>query len=211
MKLVVLGAPGAGKGTQAHFLSQHYNIPHISTGTLLREHIKNKTAIGVQVEDLVNNGMLVSDDLIIKVLKDRFMQEDCADGFILDGFPRRLAQAVIIEEVAGKLDRVVLIHVEDEVIVQRISGRRICNNCGATWNLIYRPTKKEDVCDSCGGELAQRIDDKAKTVRERLRIHSIEEKPICEYFESISLLTVIREQDSIENTTKCIIEALSDI
>lgn len=209
MRLVVSGAPGAGKGTQAHFLANHYHVPHISTGELLREHIKNKTAIGVQVEDLVNKGMLVSNDIVVQILKDRLTEDDGLSGFILDGFPRNLYQAKIAEEVVGPLDKVVFIHVDDERIIQRISGRRMCSVCGATWHLIYHPVRDPDVCDSCGGKLVQRIDDKAKTVRERLRIFHMEEGPINEYFDSVGLLVMIRGQEQIEDTTRCIIEALS--
>ncbi|MDR0310906.1 MAG: adenylate kinase [Acidobacteriota bacterium] len=208
MKLVVSGAPGAGKGTQAHFLAEHYGIPHISTGALLREHIKNGSPIGIRVEDLVNKGMLVSNDIVVQVVKDRLALEDCRAGFILDGFPRSIRQAEITEDIAGKLDRVIFIHVDDKVIIQRISGRRICGNCGATWHLVYNPTKDGHHCDACGGKLAQRVDDKAKTVRERLSLFHKETDQINEYFKSAGLLLVVKGLDGIDDTKKCIIEAL---
>jgi len=208
MKLVVLGAPGAGKGTQAHFLAEHFCVPHISTGALLREHIKGRTKIGLEVEALVGAGAFVSDEIVIRVLRERLGRSDCAGGFILDGFPRNVEQAKILDDVAGRLDKVVLIHIDDEEIVERIGGRRICSACEATWHLIYRPVKQEGICDLCGGKLIQRVDDKAKTVRERLRIYNIEEAPIRDYLDSAGLLVTVRGQEKIEDTTCCVIEAV---
>lgn len=208
MKLVVLGAPGAGKGTQAHFVSEHYDIPHISTGDLLRDHMKRGTEIGKQITNLMEQGMLVPDEVVIKILKERIVDADCKNGFLLDGFPRTRAQAEITESITGALNKVVSVHVDDAVIIERMSGRRICSSCGATYHMVYKPPKKEHICDQCGGTLIQRNDDKAKTVRNRLDIYHGEAEPIKEFFKKENKLAIVDGVGEISDITKEIIKAI---
>lgn len=208
MKLVVLGAPGAGKGTQAHFISIHYGIPHISTGNLLREEMKNKTALGKEISHLIEAGKLVPDETVTEVLKERLNEADCNNGFLLDGYPRTLAQAQITENIAGELDKVVSVHVDDAVIIDRMSGRRICEDCGATFHLHYKPPKIKRQCDDCGGHLIQRDDDKAKTVRDRLNIYHKEAEPIKSFFQKLGKLVVVDGMNDIEKITDTIIAAI---
>lgn len=168
MRLILLGAPGAGKGTQAEYLSKRFSIPHISTGDILRENVKNETELGKKAKEYMDKGLLVPDEIVIEIVKDRLSKEDCKNGFLLDGFPRTIAQAEaldkVLEELGQKIDKVLNIEVPDEKILERMSGRRICKNCGASFHVIYRPPQKEGVCDVCGGELYQREDDKEETV-----------------------------------------------
>jgi adenylate kinase len=208
MKLIVLGAPGAGKGTQAHFMSQHYNIPHISTGNMLRSEINKGTETGKEIDHLVKTGKLVADETVITLLKERLKNSDCNNGFLLDGFPRTLAQAKQTESITGNIDKVILVHLDDEVIIERMSGRRICERCGSTYHLVYKPPKEKGICDVCGGDLIQRNDDKAKTVRNRLEIYHNEATPIENFFKQEGKLAVIEGIGEIADITKKVIEAI---
>ena len=168
MRLIILAAPGAGKGTQAEMLSGHYSIPTISTGAILRKNIQDGTALGDIAKKYIDDGKFVPDDVMIDIVKERLSEEDCKDGFILDGFPRNLEQAHALKASGIKIDKVLTIEVEDEAIISRISGRLECSQCGASYHKIYRQPEKEGVCDSCGGQLKTRADDKPETVKERL-------------------------------------------
>jgi len=208
MKIIVLGAPGAGKGTQAHFLALCLGIPHIATGTLLREAAKQSTPEGKALSGLLEKGQLAPNETVIQLLKERLLQPDCQNGFVLDGFPRNAEQAETMERTTGLPDKVVLIHVDDEVIVRRIVDRRMCRVCESSWHLVYHPPAKAGVCDLCGGELVQRVDDKAKTVRERLIIFHREEAPINVFFKEKGLLTVVQGQEKVEDTAEAVLKAL---
>ena len=187
MRLIMLGAPGAGKGTHALLLSKEYNIPQISTGDILRSHIKNETDLGKKAKKYMDKGLLVPDELVVEIVKKRIQEEDCKEGFILDGFPRTIPQAEALdkalEELAIALDKVVNIDVPDEVIIKRMAGRRVCSNCGASYHIENKKPLKENICDECGSELKQREDDKEETVRKRLQVYEEQTKPLIEYYE----------------------------
>lgn len=183
MKLILLGAPGAGKGTQAEILAKKLNIPVISTGNILRAAVKNGTPTGLLAKEKMDKGELVSDDIIIGIVKERLAEPDCSAGYILDGVPRTLAQAQAIDEAGIVIDAVLLIDVADEVIEKRMTGRRTCLKCGATYHIEANPPHAEGVCDTCGGELTIRKDDKPETVRNRLSIYHAETEPLVNYYE----------------------------
>ncbi|BCS80855.1 adenylate kinase [Anaerocellum diazotrophicum] len=212
MRLILLGAPGAGKGTQAEFLSKRFSIPHISTGDILRENVKNETDLGKKAKEYMDKGLLVPDEIVIEIVKDRLSKEDCKNGFLLDGFPRTIAQAEaldkVLEEIGQKIDKVLSIEVPDEKILERMSGRRICKNCGASFHVIYRPPQKEGVCDVCGGELYQREDDKEETVKKRLEVYHAQTQPVIDYYKAKGLLVVAYGQEEIADTTKEVLKAL---
>ena len=168
MNLILLGAPGAGKGTQAEAISAKLGIPQISTGNMLREAVKNGTALGLQAKEAMDSGALVSDEIVIGILKDRIAEPDAAKGFILDGFPRTVAQAEALDTMGVNIDKVLEIYVPDERICARMSGRRVCEACGASYHIEYKPTAVEDVCDKCGAKTVQRADDAPETVLSRL-------------------------------------------
>ena len=195
MKLVMLGAPGAGKGTQASQLAKKYEIPHIATGDIFRANIKNKTELGKRVKDYMSKGLLVPDELVCDLIVDRIGQNDCAKGYILDGFPRTIPQAESLDAAltnsGGKLDVAIDIEVPDETIVKRMSGRRACLTCGATYHTEYIPPKQEGVCDACGGELVLRNDDAAETVQKRLGVYHEQTKPLIDYYQETGILKVI--------------------
>jgi adenylate kinase len=212
MRLILLGAPGAGKGTQAEYLSKRFSIPHISTGDILRENVKNETELGKKAKEYMNKGLLVPDEIVIEIVKDRLSKEDCKNGFLLDGFPRTIAQAEaldkVLEELGQKIDKVLNIEVPDEKILERMSGRRICKNCGASFHVIYRPPQKEGVCDVCGGELYQREDDKEETVKKRLEVYHAQTQPLIDFYKAKGLLVVAYGQEEIADTTKEVLKAL---
>ncbi len=191
MRLIMLGAPGAGKGTHALLLSKEYNIPQISTGDILRSHIKNETDLGKKAKKYMDKGLLVPDELVVEIVKKRIQEEDCKEGFILDGFPRTIPQAEALdkalEELAIALDKVVNIDVPDEVIIKRMAGRRVCSNCGASYHIENKKPLKENICDECGSELKQREDDKEETVRKRLQVYEEQTKPLIEYLSLIHI------------------------
>lgn len=208
MKLILLGAPGAGKGTQAEILSGKLGIPTISTGNILRAAIKDETPVGLQAKSYMDAGKLVPDAVIIDIVAQRLAQSDCQDGFILDGVPRTIGQAQALEEHGVIFDHVLSIEISDEEIEQRMSGRRVCSKCGAPYHLVARPPKTEGICDSCGGTLIQRDDDKAETVHHRLEVYHAETEPLKDYYEQKGILVPVDNQPTIEATTQVIVEAL---
>ena len=208
MKLILLGPPGAGKGTQAEILNKKLNIPTISTGNILRAAVKNGTPVGLQAKAYMDAGKLVPDEVIIGVISERLAEADCQNGFILDGMPRTLPQAEALDKAGVKLDHVLSIEISDEEIEQRMSGRRVCAQCGASYHIVARPTKVEGVCDSCGGPVVLRDDDKPETVRQRLAVYHEQTEPLKGYYQSKGLLSSVDNQPTIEATTKVILEAL---
>ncbi len=192
LRLILLGPPGAGKGTQASAIVEKYNIPHISTGDIFRANIKEKTELGKQVEEYLNKGLLVPDELVVSIVKDRISKEDCKNGFLLDGFPRTVAQAEALDEelknMSLTIDKVINIQADKDLLIERIIGRRICRDCGATYHIKFSPTKKEGICDKCGGELYQREDDKLETVEKRIEVYTEQTKPLIDYYAKKGLL-----------------------
>ncbi len=200
MKIIMLGAPGAGKGTQAKMLSEKYDIPHISTGDIFRANIKNKTELGKKAKGYMDAGQLVPDELVVDLVVDRIKQQDCFKGFILDGFPRTIPQAEALDYALNnqneKIDFAVNVDVPDAAIIDRMSGRRACVGCGATYHIKFNPTRKPDVCDVCGEKLILREDDKAETVKKRLEVYHAQTQPLIDYYaKKKALLTVDGTQD----------------
>lgn len=208
MKLIFLGAPGAGKGTQAEILSKRLRIPTISTGNILREAIKNQTEVGLKAKEYTESGRLVPDDIIIGVILERLNQPDCKSGYILDGVPRTLAQAESMEAAGLNFDAVISIEISDEEIQQRMTGRRVCESCGATYHVTGNPPKREGVCNVCGGRLIQRKDDAPETVKARLQVYHTETEPLKGFYEARGKLKMVANQPAIEETSRVIMEAL---
>ena len=208
MKLILLGAPGAGKGTQAEIISKKLNIPTISTGNILREAIKNGTEIGLKAKSFMDNGKLVPDDVIIGIVKERVSRDDCANGFILDGVPRTIPQAEALEQQGVHFDRVVSIEIEDSVIEARMTGRRVCGTCGASFHVTANPPKVEGVCDLCGKELIVRKDDTPETVKNRLKVYHEQTEPLKDFYETLGVLKLVDGNQPIEDTTRDILAAL---
>ena len=207
MKLVLVGAIGAGKGTQAKKLSSKYGIPHISTGDILRENIKNKTEIGLKVKNILDSGGLVPDDITTDLVKIRLSEQDCKNGFILDGFPRTVVQAKALEDITS-IDKVIYIKIDDDVIVKRLTGRRTCTDCGSMYNIEYLKPKVADTCDACGSGLVQREDDKEETIKERLKVFHELTAPIISLYENKGLVFEVNGVGDIEEISKTIINAL---
>ena len=208
MKLILLGAPGAGKGTQAEILSAKLGIPTISTGNILRAAVKEGTPIGLEAKRYMDAGQLVPDSVIIGIVAQRLEQPDCAGGFILDGVPRTIGQAEALDAAGVTFDHVLSIEISDEEIEERMEGRRVCQSCGAPYHVKAKPPKQEGVCDSCGGALIQRDDDKPETVRHRLEVYHQETEPLKDYYQAKGILVPVDNQDTIEGTTQVIMEAL---
>lgn len=208
MRLILLGAPGAGKGTQAEILSRELNIPTISTGNILRAAMKNGTPVGLKAKSYVEAGQLVPDDVIIGIIEERLAQPDCSNGYILDGVPRTIPQARAMEESGIGIDWAVSIEIADEVIVERMSGRRTCKNCSQTFHIVNNPPKQEGICDFCSGELTIRKDDAPETVRTRLEVFHKETEPLKDFYAKRGKLKTVDNQPSIEATTAAIREAL---
>jgi len=208
MKLILLGAPGAGKGTQAEVLCQKLGIPTISTGNILRAAIQEGTPVGLQAKSFMDAGKLVPDEVIIQIVAQRIAQSDCAEGFILDGVPRTIAQAEALDAAGVRFDRVLSLEITDQEIEERMSGRRVCSKCGASFHIHARPTKVEGVCDNCGGPVVQRDDDKPETVRHRLEVYHQQTEPLKDYYQAKGLLTLVDNRPTIEATTQAIMEAL---
>lgn len=208
MKLILLGAPGAGKGTQAEILSAKLGIPTISTGNMLRAAIQEGTPVGLEAKSYMDAGKLVPDDVIIRVVKERIGQPDCQNGFILDGVPRTIGQAEALDQAGVTFDHVLSIEISDAEIEERMEGRRVCSACGAPYHIHAKPPKQEGICDSCGGVLMQRDDDRPETVRHRLQVYHSETEPLKGYYESKGILNPIPNQPTIEGTTEVIMEAL---
>ncbi len=201
MRLILLGAPGAGKGTQAEILSKTLSIPTISTGNILRAAMKEGTPVGLEAKAYVDAGKLVPDEVIIGIIKDRLAQPDCANGYILDGVPRTIPQAKAMEEMGVQVDCALSIEIEDETIIQRMSGRRICKDCGQPFHVVSNPPKKEGVCDLCGGELTVRKDDAPETVRARLETYHRDTEPLKDFYRERGKLRTADNQSTIEATT----------
>ncbi len=208
MNLILLGAPGAGKGTQAEAISAKVGIPQISTGNMLREAVKNGTELGLRAKAAMDSGALVSDDIVIGILKDRIAEPDAKNGYILDGFPRTVAQAEALDSMGVQIDKVLEIHVPDERIIARMSGRRVCEACGASYHIEYKPTKDEGVCDSCGGKTVQRADDAPETVLSRLQVYQEKTAPLKEYYAKTGKLVTVEGQEEVADTTKLVFDAL---
>ena len=208
MKLILLGAPGAGKGTQAEVLCQKLGIPTISTGNMLRTAIQEGTPVGLQAKSFMDAGKLVPDEVIIQIVAQRIAQPDCAAGFILDGVPRTIAQAEALDAAGVRVDRGLSLEITDQEIKERMSGRQVCSKCGASFHIHARPTKAEGVCDNCGGPVVQRDDDKPETVRHRLEVYHQQTEPLKGYYQAKGLLTLVENRPTIEATTQAIMEAL---
>ena len=208
MKLILLGAPGAGKGTQADILCKELDIPTISTGNILRAAIKNGTPTGMKAKAFMDEGKLVPDEVIIGIITERVAEEDCKNGYILDGVPRTIAQAEALEKAGIVFDDVVSIEISDEVIMERMSGRRVCEHCGASYHLVAVPPKQEGVCDKCGGKLVQRKDDAPETVKARREVYHKETEPLKDFYAKRGLLKSVENQPTVEATSKAILRAL---
>ena len=210
MKLILLGAPGAGKGTQAEVICDHLGIPAISTGNIIRAALKAQTEMGLKAKDYIEKGLLVPDDVVIGIIQDRLREDDCKNGFILDGFPRTVPQAEALDRMGVKIDLVIDIEVPDEKIVTRMSGRRVCATCGASYHTLYKQPKTEGVCDNCGGALSQRKDDEAQTVLERLRVYHEQTEPLIAFYRAKGTLRVVEGQEEVADTTKLTLKALEE-
>jgi adenylate kinase len=212
MKLIILGAPGSGKGTTATVLREKYSLAHISTGDIFRANIKNGTPLGVEAKSYIDKGALVPDSVTIRMVEDRLSQDDTKNGYILDGFPRTLAQAQALDEILAKngssIDAVLSIVVDDEIIKDRVSSRRVCEKCGASYNVRFKPTKVEGVCDECGGKVVQRADDTAETVAARLETYYKNTKPLIDFYEGRGLIVEGNNDKSSEDCLKQIEEGL---
>ena len=212
MKIIMLGAPGAGKGTQAKMIADKYHVPHISTGDIFRANIKNGTELGMEAKKYMDQGLLVPDELTVKILLDRVGKEDCIEGYVLDGFPRTIPQAKVLDEALAELgesiDYAIDVDVPDENIVQRMSGRRACLSCGATYHLEHVPPQKEGVCDKCGNELVLRDDDKADTVLNRLKVYHDQTQPLIQFYETKGVLKIVDGTQAMEDVFQSIIAML---
>ena len=208
MRLILLGAPGAGKGTQAEIICNTLNIPAISTGNILREAKANRTPLGLEAASYMDSGKLVPDEVVINILKERLKEDDCKNGFILDGFPRTVPQARALDEMKVAIDRVIDIEVPDEKIMARLSGRRVCESCGASYHVLYKPTKVEGVCDRCGGKTVQRKDDAPETIKERLEVYHAQTEPLKDYYKKTGKLVVVEGQEEVADTTALTLKAV---
>ena len=212
MKIIMLGAPGAGKGTQAKMIAEKYGIPHVSTGDIFRANIKNGTELGMEAKKYMDQGQLVPDELTVKILLDRVAQDDCKNGYVLDGFPRTIPQAEALDAGIGKInekmDYAIDVDVPDENIVNRMSGRRACLNCGATYHLISIPPKVEGICDRCGSEIVLREDDKPETVQKRLKVYHEQTQPLIDYYSKKGVLAEVDGTQSMENVFNAIVDVL---
>ena len=208
MNLILLGAPGAGKGTQAEIICEKLGIPSISTGNILREAVKNQTKAGMDAKSYMDSGKLVPDAVVIAILKDRIAQPDCKNGFILDGFPRTVPQAQALDEMGVAIHKAIDIDVADVVIEKRLSGRRVCESCGASYHLENKPSAKPDICDRCGGKLVTRKDDQPETIRERLAVYHEQTEPLKGYYSAAGKLVSIDGTQEIGVITTAILKAL---
>ena len=210
MNIIFLGAPGAGKGTQAEIVSEKLAIPTVSTGNIIRAALKNGTPMGLQAKAYIEAGKLVPDEVVIGIIKDRLAEDDCRNGFILDGFPRTIPQAEALDGMGITIDKVIDIEVADERIAKRMSGRRVCKACGNSYHLEYKKPAVEGVCDACGGELVQRKDDAPETVLERLKVYHNETEPLKSYYEKQGKLFIVEGQEEVAATTALTLKALED-
>ena len=214
LRTILLGPPGAGKGTQAVKIVEKYGIPHISTGDIFRENIKNGTELGKKAQAYMNRGELVPDDLVIEIATDRLTKDDCKNGFLLDGFPRTVYQAEKLDEFlaghGGKIDKVLDIAVGKDELITRLTGRRVCKACGASFHVVNIPPKKEGVCDYCGGELIQRADDNLETVTNRIDVYESQTKPLIDYYEKAGNIAHIDGTTGLDNVFTDIVKALGE-
>ena len=214
LRTILLGPPGAGKGTQAVKIVEKYGIPHISTGDIFRENIKNGTELGKKAQEYMNRGELVPDDLVIEIATDRLLKDDCKNGFLLDGFPRTVYQAEKLDEFlaaqGGKIDKVLDIAVGKDELITRLTGRRVCKACGASFHVVNIPPKKEGVCDYCGGELIQRADDNLETVTNRIDVYESQTKPLIDYYEKAGNIAHIDGTTGLDNVFADIVKALGE-
>ena len=214
MKIIMLGAPGAGKGTQAKMLADKYGIPHISTGDIFRANIKNGTELGAKAKEYMDKGLLVPDELVVDLIMDRFKADDCKNGYILDGFPRTIPQAEALDNalsaIGEKIDYAINVEVPDENIVNRMSGRRACVGCGATYHIVNIPSKVEGICDRCGGELILRDDDKPETVKKRLDVYHEQTQPLIDYYTKKGIIKDVDGTMDMEDVFKAIVDILGE-
>lgn len=212
MKIIMMGAPGAGKGTRAAFLAENFNIPHISTGDIFRANLKEGTEYGLKAKEYMDKGQLVPDELTVKILLDRVKKDDCLNGYVLDGFPRTIRQAEILDEellrLNDKIDYVIDVDVSDEVIKERMSGRRVCTECSATYHIIYNKTKEEGICDKCGGEVILRADDAERTVDKRLKVYHEETFPLIEFYEKRGILEKVDGSGSLSTALSTVVKII---
>ena len=212
MKIIMLGAPGASKGTQAKMIAEKYGVPHISTGDIFRANIKNQTELGMEAKKYMDEGKLVPDELTVKILLDRVAKEDCANGYVLDGFPRTIPQAEVLTEALEKLndavDYAIDVDVPDENIVKRMSGRRACVNCGATYHIVHIPPKTENICDKCGSALILRDDDKPETVLNRLKVYHDQTQPLIDYYTKKGILRTVDGTKDMKDVFEDIVKIL---
>ena len=208
MNLILLGAPGAGQGTQAEIISDHLQIPTISTGNIIREALKSGTEMGVKAKSYMDAGQLVPDEVVIGIIQDRLAEDDCQNGFILDGFPRTIPQAEALDRMGIVIDRVIDIEVADETIARRVSGRRVCLKCGATYHLDYKKPTVEGVCDRCGDTLVQRKDDMPETVQDRLKVYHEQTEPLKDYYSACGKLVIVEGQEEVADTTRLTLAAV---
>ena len=210
MNLILLGAPGAGKGTQAEVICDHLQIPAISTGNILREAVKNGSELGLKAKSFMDSGALVPDEVVINILKERIAQDDCKKVFILDGFPRTVPQAEALDAMGVQIDCVLSLEVADEAIMQRLSGRRVCQDCGASYHIAYKPSKVEGVCDRCGGKTVQRKDDEPETIKDRLNVYHTQTEPLKAYYSKTGKLVTVEGQEEVADTTALVLKALGE-
>ncbi len=213
MKIIMLGAPGAGKGTQAKMIADKYKIPHVSTGDIFRMNIKNGTELGMEAKKYMDQGLLVPDELTVRILLDRVAKEDCKDGYVLDGFPRTIPQAKVLEDALNKLgdkiDYAIDVEVPDENIIRRMGGRRACLSCGATYHIEHVPPKKEGICDQCGQPLVLRDDDKPETVQNRLRVYQEQTQPLIDFYTERNVLKTVDGTQDMQDVFNAIVEILN--
>ncbi len=210
MKLILLGAPGAGKGTQAEKICEKLNIPAVSTGNIIRAAVKDGTEMGLKAKSYMDAGDLVPDEVVIGIIKDRLNELDCKNGFILDGFPRTIPQAQALEDMGVEIDKVIDIEVPDEKITARMSGRRVCAKCANSYHMLYKKPQVEGVCDACGGELIQRKDDHPDTVQRRLKEYHIQTEPLKDFYQQRGKLSIVEGQEEVADTTALVFKALED-
>ena len=210
MKLILLGAPGAGKGTQAEMICKHLSIPTISTGNIIRAALKAETEMGLKAKEFINNGQLVPDEVVIGIIKERLMEDDCKNGFILDGFPRTIPQAEALDEMGIEIDKVIDIEVADEKIVERMSGRRVCPVCGNSYHLLYKKPEKDGICNACGAELIIRADDHPDTVKERLDVYHSQTEPLKDFYGKKNKLFIVEGQEEVADTSALVLKALEE-
>ena len=214
MKIIMLGAPGAGKGTQAKMIADKYGVPHISTGDIFRANIKNGTELGMEAKKYMDQGLLVPDELTVRILLDRVAQDDCKNGYVLDGFPRTIPQAEVLDSELTKLgdhiDYAINVDVPDENIINRMSGRRACLGCGATYHITFNPPVKEGICDTCGQELVLRDDDKPETVKKRLDVYHQQTQPLIDYYKNAEVLAEVDGTQPMDAVFQGIVEILGE-